>query len=113
MINYIDYKLQLIFFQHAPLNLSGNNYFSIYLTPKICHCICSLKPKLCLNFQPSSLTFSRNHGSNIVLSNHGRTAERIRAYDQGGLVVCDTPMLVNRLYEVTFINSSLNLGERT
>ncbi|KAK7110395.1 neuralized-like protein 4 isoform X2 [Littorina saxatilis] len=49
--------------------------------------------------EPAALRFHENHGSNVVLSNDGQTAERINGHDHG-IVMCKYPMLINRLYEI-------------
>ncbi|XP_070205273.1 E3 ubiquitin-protein ligase TRIM71-like isoform X2 [Littorina saxatilis] len=43
--------------------------------------------------------FHTNHGENIVLSNDGLTAERVKDYDYG-IVVADQPMVPDVLYEI-------------
>ncbi|KAL8603699.1 hypothetical protein ACOMHN_017196 [Nucella lapillus] len=48
---------------------------------------------------PAALRFDANHGSNVVLSNDGQTAERIRGHDNA-IVVCRYPLLINRVFEV-------------
>ncbi|KAK7088346.1 uncharacterized protein [Littorina saxatilis] len=43
--------------------------------------------------------FHTNHGEDIVLSNDGLTAERVRGY-KNGIVVADQPMVPDVLYEI-------------
>ncbi|KAK7088350.1 E3 ubiquitin-protein ligase Midline-1-like isoform X2 [Littorina saxatilis] len=43
--------------------------------------------------------FHTNHGTNIVLSNDGLTAERVGGWNNG-IVVADQPMMPNVLYEI-------------
>ncbi|XP_070205309.1 neuralized-like protein 4 [Littorina saxatilis] len=43
--------------------------------------------------------FHTNHGTNIVLSNDGLTAERVGGHDYG-IVVADQPMVPDVLYEI-------------
>ncbi|XP_070183240.1 uncharacterized protein [Littorina saxatilis] len=54
--------------------------------------------------------FHTNHGENIVLSNDGLTAERVRGR-YNGIVVADQPMVPDVLYEIRI--DKLNLVELT
>lgn len=51
------------------------------------------------NIPPDAVRFHENCGSNIVLSNDNRTAERIRHHNHG-IVMCAYPLMTGRIYEV-------------
>ncbi|KAK7088411.1 uncharacterized protein [Littorina saxatilis] len=53
--------------------------------------------------QQQDWRFHTNHGKNIVLSNDGLTAERVKDY-YNGIVVADQPMVPDVLYEVQLDN---------